>query len=246
MARWPRNEIHLHIRTSCVARSGKRLHAAVGPGGNIRSRPARMACCSSTRWSSRWPRESPPKWKKLSSLPIRYIVDTSIDPDHLAGNAALAAMGTTGATQVPRGGATVITRGCGESHGAPAKPGETPAAGARPSESRKYFTRRRGSSHFNGEPVIIFHESKAHTDGDSIVLVLRRSECRQHRRHLHARSLSGDRPRQGRQRAGSTRRSEPRASADGSRTATGKAARGSFQGMAGCATKPTSSSAATW
>jgi glyoxylase-like metal-dependent hydrolase (beta-lactamase superfamily II) len=112
--------------------------------------------------------------KKLSNLPIRYIIDTSTDPDHLGGNAALAAMGATGATQVPGGGATVIANEHVVNRMAPpAKPGETPQP-VRSLPNLEYYTPTR-DIYFNGEPVIIFHEPKAHTDGDSIVL-FRRSD----------------------------------------------------------------------
>ena len=99
---------------------------------------------------------------KLSSEPVRFIINTSADPDHTAGNEAIAKpdshpFGTQGSVAV-FAHLNVLNR-----MSAP-KSGFT--SGAWPTitfEDRKAFD-------FNGETVQVFSEPRAHTDGDSIVL----------------------------------------------------------------------------
>jgi cyclase len=107
--------------------------------------------------------------KALSPLPIRYIIDTSVDPDHVGGNAALAAMGATGASPVPGGGATVIAHENVVNRMARPTPGRQPGL-----PNDEYFTETK-DFYFNGEPVFVMHVANAHTDGDSLVL-FRRSD----------------------------------------------------------------------
>jgi glyoxylase-like metal-dependent hydrolase (beta-lactamase superfamily II) len=112
--------------------------------------------------------------RKLTSRPIRYIIDTSIDADHVGGNAALAAMGTTGASPVAGGGATVVANNNVLNRMAPpVTTRETPPL-LKGLPNDTYFTPTK-DFYFNGEPIIIFHAPAAHTDGDSLVL-FRRSD----------------------------------------------------------------------
>src|SRR5581483_9887984 len=112
--------------------------------------------------------------QKLSPLPIRYIIDTHVHPDHVGGNEALAKMGAPGASPTDTGGATIIAHENVVNRMAkPAAGGQTPTATpGLPND--EYFTRTK-DLYFNGEPVFIIHEPNAHTDGDSIVL-FRRSD----------------------------------------------------------------------
>jgi glyoxylase-like metal-dependent hydrolase (beta-lactamase superfamily II) len=110
--------------------------------------------------------------------PIRYIINTSVDPEHTGGNEKLAASGTYYV-----GGC--IGPGC-ELHRldtlAPVIAHERVLD--RMSESSSGQTTRvpeawptdtyhlpfyKLTSYFNGEPVVVYHEPDAHTDGDSIV-----------------------------------------------------------------------------
>jgi glyoxylase-like metal-dependent hydrolase (beta-lactamase superfamily II) len=112
--------------------------------------------------------------RKLTLLPIHYIIDTSVDADHIGGNAALGGLGATGATQVTGGGATIIANEHVVNRLAPpVTTNQTPSAiPGLPND--EYYTPTK-DFYFNGEPVIVFHEPHAHTDGDSIVL-FRRSD----------------------------------------------------------------------
>jgi cyclase len=107
--------------------------------------------------------------KKLSDKPIRYIINTSFDLDHTGGNEAISKAGST-----TRGGAAdvlahenVLNR-----MSAPAgKESPTPAA-AWPTDT--YFPEEK-DIFFNEEAVMMYHDTAAHTDGDTIVF-FRRSD----------------------------------------------------------------------
>jgi glyoxylase-like metal-dependent hydrolase (beta-lactamase superfamily II) len=146
----------------------------VGPGGNMAVQVGRDGVLLvDTMVEALAPRIAA-EIKKLTPLPIRFIIDTSIDADHLGGNAALAAMGATGSTQVPGGGATVIAHENVLNRLAPpAKRGETPPP-LRGLPNSEYYQPTK-DFYFNGEPVIVIHVPNAHTDGDSLVF-FRRSD----------------------------------------------------------------------
>ena len=150
------------------------VHMLVGPGGNVTIQVGKDgALLVDTMFEPLAPKIAA-EVRKLSTLPIRYIIDTSIDADHIGGNAALAAMGTTGASPAAGGGASVIANEHVLNRLAPpVTTGQTPPL-LRGLPNDEYFTPTK-DFYFNGEPVIIFHEPNAHTDGDSLVL-FRRSD----------------------------------------------------------------------
>lgn len=119
--------------------------------------------------------------KKVTPQPIRYIINTSADVDHVGGNAAIAKAGQTLFTQgggvgigadFLGGGASilsveqVLTRMSG-----PAAQPKFPSA-AWPTET---FDQPRKYMYLNGEGIEIFHQPGAHSDGDAIVF-FRRSD----------------------------------------------------------------------
>jgi len=115
--------------------------------------------------------------RKLSDKPIRFIVNTNADADHVGGNAALvAAPGARG------GGAPFAFVGLGRpsiiAHEAVLNRMSKPGAGESPAPAgsiptTEYF--QPTMDFYNGEAIVLYHQPAAHSDGDSVVL-FRRSD----------------------------------------------------------------------
>ena len=120
--------------------------------------------------------------KKLSAQPIRYIIDTSADPDHVGGNETLSKAGQTlftnpgsiGITGDFLGGVASILSAQQVLERMTAPTGKTAPfpIGATPTETfdfpRKYM-------YLNGEGIEMLHQPSAHSDGDLLVF-FRRSD----------------------------------------------------------------------
>lgn len=132
--------------------------------------------------------------RKLTSKPIRYVINTNADPDHIGGNARFSAAGLNFATPVPNLAGVGAARGGG---------GRGGGNGLRPSGAQIYahegvlqrlsapsgqdapvpvalwptdtfFTLKKTLS-FNNEAIELLHQPSAHTDGD-IIVWFRRSD----------------------------------------------------------------------
>jgi cyclase len=120
--------------------------------------------------------------KKLTTQPIRYVIDTSADPDHVGGNEILSKAGQTlftapgsiGITGNFLGGVASIL-----SHenvlarlSAPTGKASSFPTGVWPTET---FDEARKYMYLNGEGIEVLHRPAAHTDGD-VVVFFRRSD----------------------------------------------------------------------
>jgi glyoxylase-like metal-dependent hydrolase (beta-lactamase superfamily II) len=120
--------------------------------------------------------------QKISQRPIRYIIDTSADPDHVGGNETISKAGQTlftapGSIGLPGnflGGVAsilsaekVLTR-----MSAPAGQAKPYPAAALPTET---FDHARKYMFLNGEGIEVLHQPAAHSDGD-VMVFFRRSD----------------------------------------------------------------------
>ena len=120
--------------------------------------------------------------KKLTPRPIRYVIDTSADPDHVGGNEPLSKAGQTlftapgsiGVTGDFLGGVASIlsAQQVLERMSAPAGKASPFPVGALPTETFDY---PRKYMYLNGEGIEVLHQPAAHTDGDVLVF-FRRSD----------------------------------------------------------------------
>lgn len=111
---------------------------------------------------------------------LRYVINTSATPDHVAGNQKLAAAarfkragGAGGFGGAARDLGTTATIVAHENvlSALSAPTGKTAAAPEAAWPSETYFDEfHKLSEYVNGEPVILYHAPAANTDGDSIVL----------------------------------------------------------------------------
>ena len=111
--------------------------------------------------------------RSLSAQPVRYIINTSVDPGHTGGNDKLGSLGIqiTGgnvAGQVGTDGAEIIAHeNVLERMSAPTVKPAIPAR-AQP-QTTYHIDSIKLSTAYHGDGIQVFHVPAAHTDGDSLV-----------------------------------------------------------------------------
>jgi glyoxylase-like metal-dependent hydrolase (beta-lactamase superfamily II) len=114
--------------------------------------------------------------KKLTDLPVRYIIDTSADPDHVGGNEKVAragkALGNI-ASSANNGAAGIIAAESVLNRMSEPVAGKAPyPTVAWPTET---FADRQKSLYLNNEGIQVLYQPAAHSDGDGVVF-FRRSD----------------------------------------------------------------------
>jgi len=119
--------------------------------------------------------------KDITTKPIRYVIDTSDDADHVGGNEKVARAGKTlfqtnnaFGEGMTNGGAAAVLAAEKVLTRMSAPTGKTPPfpTAMWPTET---YDQKRKYMYLNGEGIEVLHLSSAHTDGDSVVF-FRRSD----------------------------------------------------------------------
>jgi cyclase len=105
--------------------------------------------------------------KTISPLPIRYIVNTSADPDHVGGNEQLAKSAGDNSIAFYQQGARVYAHE--NAYARMTNPKDGSAAIALPLWPTDAFAAPLKSLFVTGEPIEVIHQPAAHTNGDLMV-----------------------------------------------------------------------------
>jgi glyoxylase-like metal-dependent hydrolase (beta-lactamase superfamily II) len=152
------------------------VHMVVGPAGNVTVQVGRDGVLVVDTMTAEAAGGLLQEIRKLSDKPVRFVINTGDDADHVGGNEVVAKSG-----QTLQGGNTRPAALVGGTGGAPIFAHESvlnrlvkaksPSAGW-PTDT--YFVRQK-DMFVNGEAVQLLHARNAHTDGDTVV-VFRRSD----------------------------------------------------------------------
>ena len=123
--------------------------------------------------------------RRLTPLPVRYVINTSMDRDHVGGNGALTASGLSilpGALAAGAGLSDSLVSNAGKAsvlahENVQTRMSEATGAAAYPFADcpTKTFAFHAYSMYLNGEGFQVIHQPAAHTDGD-VIVQLRRAD----------------------------------------------------------------------
>jgi cyclase len=159
----PDNEIH-------ILKVQGDVYMLVGPAGNTAVQIGPMGVLVVDTQTADMSDKLIAAIRTLSDKPIRYIINTSFDPDRTGGNEAVAKAGTPATGLVGgsfgRGAAILARENVLDRMSAPSGQKAPTPEGAWPTDT--WFEGNK-EVFFNGEPVIAMPVPPGHTDGDSIV-----------------------------------------------------------------------------
>jgi cyclase len=160
-AQAPQNEVHVFPVQGNVS-------MLVGPGGNVTVQAGKEGIVVVDTQTAAAAPQVMAALRTLSAAPIIWMINTSLDADHISGNEALLRLG--GSSEASLRARVIAHENVLDRLVAQGQARVADAA----SINDTYF-RSPKDFLFNGEAVMVYHMPAAHTDGDSIVL-FRRSD----------------------------------------------------------------------
>ncbi len=147
----------------------KNVYMLAGDGGNITLQIGKDGVLLVDSGSANMTDQALAAIRKFTDKPIHYILNTEVDGDHTGGNEAFGRAGSTimggDVADDIRGldkGAAIIAHQRVLDRMSDAKA----AFGALPTD---VYDGKQKDLYFNEEPILMFHQQAAHTDGDSLV-----------------------------------------------------------------------------
>jgi len=137
----------------------------VAPGGNITVQAGKEGMVVVDTQTAATAPQVMAAIRKLSETPIVWVINTSLDADHISGNEALLRLGGSSEASLR---ARVIAHE--NILNRLLAPGVAQARVADAASINDTYFRSPKDFLFNGEAVMVYHMPSAHTDGDSIVL----------------------------------------------------------------------------
>jgi len=139
----------------------------VGPGGNITVQAGKEGLVVVDTQTAAAAPQVMATLRTISAAPIVWVINTSLDADHIGGNEALLKLGGSNEASL-RARVVAHENVLNRLVAAPSRVADAASINDTYFRSPKDFL-------FNGEAVMVYHMPNAHTDGDSIVL-FRRSD----------------------------------------------------------------------
>jgi cyclase len=147
------------------------VYMLVGAGGNVAVQTGDQGVLVVDTGTAQMGEKLLTAIRKLSDKQIRYVINTHFHPDHTGGNELVAKAGVTlqgGPTAGRAGGPAEIVSHENVLNRMSAPTGKQAAAPTAAWPTDTFFPEEK-DFFFNSEPVMLYHDPAAHTDGDTIV-----------------------------------------------------------------------------